>query len=41
MFVETDNFDTCVVGNEKQLFKRMNEKQATEREAYLWSVSDM
>ncbi|KAG5248953.1 serine carboxypeptidase [Salix suchowensis] len=28
-------------GNEKQLFKRMNEKQATEREAYLWSVSDM
>ncbi|KAK6930350.1 Bud13 [Dillenia turbinata] len=28
-------------GYEKQLFKRMNEKQATEREAYLWSVSDM
>lgn len=28
-------------GFEKQLFKRMNEKQATEREAYLWSVSDM
>ncbi|CAN4116786.1 unnamed protein product [Withania somnifera] len=26
---------------EKELFKRMNEKQATEREAYLWSVSDM
>ncbi|PHT91521.1 hypothetical protein T459_06634 [Capsicum annuum] len=28
-------------GNEKKLFKRTNEKQATEREAYLWSVSDM
>ncbi|XP_057968014.1 uncharacterized protein LOC131157697 [Malania oleifera] len=28
-------------GYEKELFKRMNEKQATEREAYLWSVSDM
>lgn len=28
-------------GYEKQLVKRMNEKQATEREAYLWSVSDM
>ncbi|XP_010540728.1 PREDICTED: BUD13 homolog [Tarenaya hassleriana] len=28
-------------GYEKQLFKRMNEKTATEREAYLWSVSDM
>lgn len=28
-------------GYEKQLFKRMNEKRATEREAYLWSVSDM
>ncbi|XP_009613363.1 uncharacterized protein LOC107820758 isoform X2 [Nicotiana tabacum] len=28
-------------GYEKQLFKRTNEKQATEREAYLWSVSDM
>ncbi|XP_027101257.2 uncharacterized protein [Coffea arabica] len=28
-------------GFEKQMFKRMNEKQATEREAYLWSVSDM
>lgn len=41
MCVETDNFDVCVVGYEKQLVKRMNEKQATEREAYLWSVSDM
>ncbi|CAN1323110.1 BUD13 homolog [Linum perenne] len=28
-------------GYEKQFFKRVNEKQATEREAYLWSVSDM
>lgn len=28
-------------GYEKQLVKRVNEKQATEREAYLWSVSDM
>ncbi|CAI9114342.1 OLC1v1015050C1 [Oldenlandia corymbosa var. corymbosa] len=28
-------------GFEKQMFKRMNEKQASEREAYLWSVSDM
>ncbi|PHU19498.1 hypothetical protein BC332_10649 [Capsicum chinense] len=28
-------------GYEKDLFKRMNEKQATEREAYLWSVSDI
>ncbi|MCD9642227.1 hypothetical protein HAX54_028918 [Datura stramonium] len=28
-------------GYEKELFKRTNEKRATEREAYLWSVSDM
>ncbi|KAL8244549.1 hypothetical protein R6Q59_010807 [Mikania micrantha] len=28
-------------GYEKQLFKRQNEQQATEREAYLWSVADM
>ncbi|KAL6493852.1 hypothetical protein OROGR_031761 [Orobanche gracilis] len=28
-------------GNEKELFKRTNERKATEREAYLWSVSDM
>ncbi|XP_057477814.1 pre-mRNA-splicing factor cwc-26-like [Actinidia eriantha] len=28
-------------GFEKQMFKRTNEKQATEKEAYLWSVSDM
>ncbi|KAL5551228.1 hypothetical protein UlMin_001404 [Ulmus minor] len=28
-------------GYEKELFKRMNEKRATEKEAYLWSVSDM
>ncbi|KAK9094512.1 hypothetical protein Scep_025981 [Stephania cephalantha] len=28
-------------GYEKEYYKRMNEKQATEREAYLWSVSDM
>ncbi|XP_031096161.1 BUD13 homolog isoform X2 [Ipomoea triloba] len=28
-------------GYEKQMFKRTNEKQATEREAYLWSVADM
>ncbi|KAL5755683.1 hypothetical protein ACOSP7_020086 [Xanthoceras sorbifolium] len=28
-------------GYEQQLFKRTNEKRATEREAYLWSVSDM
>lgn len=30
-----------LVGYEKQLFKRTNEKQATQREAYLWSVADM
>ncbi|KAJ3672530.1 hypothetical protein LUZ60_007251 [Juncus effusus] len=28
-------------GFEKDLFKRQNEKRATEQEAYLWSVSDM
>ncbi|KNA22510.1 hypothetical protein SOVF_033560 [Spinacia oleracea] len=28
-------------GYEKQLVKRTNEKRATEREAYLWSVADM
>ncbi|URD94026.1 Pre-mRNA-splicing factor of RES complex [Musa troglodytarum] len=28
-------------GFEKELFKRQNEKRATEQEAYLWSVSDM
>lgn len=28
-------------GFEKAMFKRMNEKQATEKEAYLWSVADM
>lgn len=28
-------------GFEKTMFTRMNEKQATEKEAYLWSVSDM
>lgn len=28
-------------GTEKELFKRTNDKRATEREAYLWSVSDM
>lgn len=28
-------------GYEKEHFKRMNEKQATTKEAYLWSVSDM
>uniref|UniRef100_A0A5B7BXN0 BUD13 homolog n=2 Tax=Davidia involucrata TaxID=16924 RepID=A0A5B7BXN0_DAVIN len=28
-------------GFEKESIKRTNEKQATEREAYLWSVSDM
>ncbi|XP_015896766.3 uncharacterized protein LOC107430445 [Ziziphus jujuba] len=28
-------------GYEKELFKRTNEKQATEQEAYLWSVADM
>ncbi|KAM7259587.1 hypothetical protein ACFE04_015328 [Oxalis oulophora] len=28
-------------GFEKTMFKRKNEKQATEKEAYLWSVSDM
>ncbi|KAG9443561.1 hypothetical protein H6P81_014901 [Aristolochia fimbriata] len=28
-------------GYEKELFKRQNESRATEREAYLWSVSDM
>ncbi|KAK4742027.1 hypothetical protein SAY87_000028 [Trapa incisa] len=28
-------------GFENQMFKRMNEKRATEREAYLWSVSEM
>ncbi|KAK9268733.1 hypothetical protein L1049_000494 [Liquidambar formosana] len=33
--------DNLPIGYEKGLFKRMNEKQATEKEAYLWSVSDM
>ncbi|KAL2453770.1 hypothetical protein Adt_48733 [Abeliophyllum distichum] len=28
-------------GTEKELFKRLNDKRATEREAYLWSVSDI
>ncbi|CAN8313890.1 unnamed protein product [Cochlearia groenlandica] len=28
-------------GSEKQLFKKTNENKATEREAYLWAVSDM
>ncbi|XP_002532943.2 BUD13 homolog [Ricinus communis] len=28
-------------GFEKKMFQRLNEKQATEKEAYLWSVSDM
>lgn len=28
-------------GFEKESFKRQNDKRATEREAYLWSVSDM
>ncbi|KAG6512311.1 BUD13 homolog isoform X2 [Zingiber officinale] len=28
-------------GFEKDIYKRQNEKRATEREAYLWSVSDM
>ncbi|KAG9146356.1 hypothetical protein Leryth_018409 [Lithospermum erythrorhizon] len=28
-------------GFEKESFKRTNEKQATEKEAYLWSVADM
>ncbi|XP_027336436.1 BUD13 homolog isoform X2 [Abrus precatorius] len=28
-------------GFEKQLFKRTNERQARDKEAYLWSVSDM
>jgi pre-mRNA-splicing factor CWC26 len=28
-------------GFEKQMFKKSNEKRATEREAYLWSVSEM
>ncbi|OIW17303.1 hypothetical protein TanjilG_22415 [Lupinus angustifolius] len=28
-------------GYEKQLFKRTNERQAKDKEAYLWSVSDM
>ncbi|KAF7826963.1 BUD13-like protein [Senna tora] len=28
-------------GFEKGIFKRMNEKQSTDKEAYLWSVSDM
>ncbi|ONK59488.1 uncharacterized protein A4U43_C08F6950 [Asparagus officinalis] len=31
----------CSNGYEKELFKRQNEKRATETEAYLWSVSDM
>uniref|UniRef100_A0A2P2JWV3 BUD13 homolog n=1 Tax=Rhizophora mucronata TaxID=61149 RepID=A0A2P2JWV3_RHIMU len=34
-------FILCLVGFEEQLFKMMNEKQATEREAYLRSVSEM
>lgn len=43
-FVSNSNcasLPTCLIGYEKQMFKRMNEKQATEREAYLWSVADM
>lgn len=28
-------------GFEKKMFKRSNEKQATQKEAYLWSVADM
>ncbi|RYR55395.1 hypothetical protein Ahy_A06g030622 isoform D [Arachis hypogaea] len=28
-------------GFEKEMFKRTNERQARDREAYLWSVSDM
>jgi len=28
-------------GFEKDMFKRTNERQARDREAYLWSVSDM
>ena len=41
--INTDQmFDLVhLLGFEKQMFNRMNEKQATEREAYLWSVSDM
>ena len=35
------SFVLPLVGFEKGLFKRMNEKRATETEAYLWSVSDM
>ncbi|RWV84590.1 hypothetical protein GW17_00053685 [Ensete ventricosum] len=30
-----------IEGFEKESIKRQNEKRATEREAYLWSVSDM
>lgn len=29
------------IGFEKKLFKRINDKHATERKAYMWSVSDM
>jgi hypothetical protein len=35
------DFILHLVGFEKGLFKRTNEKRATETEAYLWSVSDM
>jgi hypothetical protein len=31
----------CFLGFEKEMFKRQNERRATEQEAYLWSVSDM
>lgn len=38
---EFTNFFCCLAGFEKGMFKRKNDKQATEAEAYLWSVADM
>lgn len=37
----TNQYLLCHAGFEKGMFKRKNEKQATEAEAYLWSVADM
>lgn len=52
MWIKSINITSCnwlnfglvflvIGGFEKDMFKRQNEKRATEREAYLWSVSDM
>ena len=47
VLVVVKNLTKCLIlwglyiGFEKQMFTRMNEKQATERGAYLWSVADL